>query len=40
LKTEAEEINPLLACIQELKNAAKKEIHGFLPSMMNSVTAS
>jgi hypothetical protein len=27
-KTEAEEIKPLLARIQELKNAAKKEFHG------------
>jgi hypothetical protein len=27
-KTEAEEIKPLLARIQEQKNAAKKELHG------------
>jgi hypothetical protein len=28
LETEAEVIKTLLACIQELKNAAKKELHG------------
>jgi hypothetical protein len=27
-ETEAEEIKPLLARIQELKNAAKNELHG------------
>jgi hypothetical protein len=28
LETEAEEIKPLLACIQELKNATKTELNG------------